>query len=215
MSVFDLKHTKEMLTLCTPYSYKLDDSRRKLGYKDQSSLLLPFYQYIDNNYKFDWKYDFKNGSNEGDRFSNSRYTESHILVSSKGSIIHLFASNDLDRNPFNKDTSLSMYPFSLFNKSYFTKLTDNNIGEIMTNKISNSSNCHACILVSKFEKFEKFENGENIDEYNVFNLDKNIVNIVNYAPFGNISKEYLESLFNLFQTYLNDIKGDFVSVEKI
>lgn len=205
MSVFDLKHTKEMLTLCTPYSHKLDDNRKKIGYKDQSSLLLPFYQYIDNNYKFNWKYDFKSGSNEGDRFSNSRYTESHILVSSKGSIIHLFASNDLDRNPFNKDTSLSMYPFSLFNKSYFTKLTDNNIDEIMSNKISNSSNCHACILVSKFDN--------SVDKENVVDLDKNIVNIVNYAPFGNISKEYLESLFNLFQTYLNDVKNDFIIVE--
>jgi hypothetical protein len=205
MSVFDLIHTKNMLTLCTPYSYKLDDNRKRIGYKDQSSLLLPFYQYIDNNYNIDWTFSFKNGSNEGDKFSNSRYTESHILVSSKGSIIHLFASNDLDRNPFDKDTSLSMYPFALFNKSYFTKLTDNNIGEIMTNKIFNSSNCHACILVSKFENTEN----------DFINLDKNIVNIVNYAPFGNISKEYLESLFNLFQTYLNDIRGDFVSVEKI
>jgi len=209
MSVFDLIHTKEMLTLCTPYSYKLDENRKRIGYKDQSSLLLPFYQYIDNNYNIDWTFSFKNGSNEGDKFSNSRYTESHILVSSKGSIIHLFASNDLDRNPFDKDTSLSMYPFALFNKSYFINLTDDNKVQIMTNTVSKSTNCHACILISRFE------NTVNTEENVFVNLDKTIVKIVNYAPFGNISKEYLESLFNLFQTYLNDIRGDFVSVEKI
>jgi hypothetical protein len=205
MSVFDLKYTDEMLTLCTPYSYKLDENRKKIGYQDQSSFLLPFYQYIDNHYKFNWIYDFKNGNNEGDKFSNSKYTESHILVSSKGSIIHLFASNDLDRNPFDKDTSLSMYPFALFNKSYFINLSESHIKKIMTNSVPNSSNCHACILVSKFEKSDFSENS--------IKLDRNIVNIVNYAPFGNISSYYLESLFTLFQTYLT--KDDFVTVEKI
>lgn len=196
MTVFDCRYTEQMLTICTPYSYKLDENKKRIGYRNQKSLLLPFYEHIDNNYNFDWKYDFKNGNNENEKLSNSKYTESHILVSTKGSIIHLFASNDLDKNPFDKDTSLSMYPFALFNKSYFINLTDDYIREVMTNKISKSSNCHACILVSKFENIK--------EESNIVNLDKNIVNIINYAPFGNISTEYLESLFNLFQTYLNN-----------
>jgi len=200
MSVFELKHTNEMLILCTPYSYKLDENRKRKGYKDQLSTLLPFYQYIDNHYKFDWEYDFKSGGNEGNDSLN-KYTESHILVSSKGSIIHIFASNQIDKNPFDKDTSLSMYPFSLFNNSYFINLTSEDIDKILTNKISNSSYCNACIFVSKFE-----ENNHDIK------LDDSIANILRYAPYGNISQEFLETVFNMFETYLSKIQENYVKI---
>jgi hypothetical protein len=209
MSILDSPLTKQMLSLCTPFSLKIDENRKREGYKNQSSRLLPFYKYIDNHYNFDWKFQFKNGNDEGIYQSKfSKYAESHILVSSKGSIIHIFALNDFNRNPIEKDISLSMHPFGISNDYLLEKLNDNTIHQILTNKISHSSHTNATILISKYEQYDKCEN-------TIGSLDENIVKIVNFAPFGNISTEYLTTLFDMFQLYLSKQENeDFVQVIK-
>jgi hypothetical protein len=206
MSILDSPLTKQMLSLCTPFSLKLDEKRKREGYKNQSSRLLPFYNYIDKHYNFDWKFHFKNGNDEGIYQSKfSKYAESHILVSSKGSIIHIFALNDFNRNPIEKDISLSMHPFGISNDYLLEKINDDTIHQILTNKISHSSHTNSTILISKYE------NHENAN----VSLDENIVKIVNFAPFGNISTEYLTTLFDMFQIYLSKQENeDFVQVIK-
>lgn len=206
MSVFDLQHTNDMLLTSTPYSHKLDKDRKKIGYQNQKSLLLPFYNYIDEHYQFDWKYSFKNGNLEGSKTSHNpynQYCESHILVSTKGSIIHIFAKNDMDKNPFDKDVSLSLYPFGIFRKNEF--LSNSDIKDILSGDFDlHDSYSQACVLISKYENTD-----------NEYVLSPEIVNIVRFAPFGNISKEYLQTLFDLFQNYLYQLRDDFVEVIKI
>ena len=209
MSVFDLQHTNDMLLTSTPYSHKLDKDRKKIGYQNQKSLLLPFYNYIDDHYQFDWKYSFKNGNLEGSNTSHNpynQYCESHILISTKGSIIHIFSKNDMDKNPFEKDVSLSLYPFGIFRKDEFFNILDKDIKDILSGEFNlKDSYSHACVLISKFE---------NTDYESV--LPPEIVNIVRFAPFGNISKEYLQTLFDLFQNYITQLcDDDFVEVIKI
>jgi hypothetical protein len=209
MSIFHLQHTSDMLLTSTPYSHKLDKDRKKIGYKNQKSLLLPFYNYIDEHYKLEWKYDFKNGNLEASKTSHNpynQYCESHILVSTKGSIIHIFSKNDMDKNPFEKDVSLSLYPFGIFRKDVFSNILDKDIKNILSGDFNlKDSYSHACVLISKYENTE-----------NSYILPLEIVNIIKFAPFGNISREYLQTAFNLFQNYLSQLRDDdFVEVIKI
>lgn len=214
MSLLESASTKQMLSLCTPFSLKLDEKKMREGYRNQISRMQPFYDYIQKNHNFDWKFHFKNGNDEGLHHSHyAKYAENHILVSTKGSIIHLFALNDLNKNPIKNDISLSMHPFGILNDNLLQNLNDDTIHQILTNKISKSSHNNAIVLISKYENFENFENLENSDCG--ITLDENIVKIVDYAPYGNISTEYLTTLFQMFQIYLEKQESeDYVQVIK-
>jgi hypothetical protein len=160
MSIIDLDSSKHMISITR-------------------GLILPYYELIQELYPYKWVYGCVGSGGEDGRYDNSKHIHSQICVSSKGSIIHIYATV----------YSGGMYNYAIPYGAH--GIIDKTIKkETMIYYINNKDNRNV---------FLSAEDKGFFDTNYELTAENEELNFLKFAPFGKINEEYFKTIFKTIQ----------------